>query len=222
MPDANDIATDAPSQLPSAKIGSRAPDFEARTTEGLVRLSDFHGRWLVFFSHPADFTPVCTSEFITFQNQIDRFRAMDCELLGLSVDSLYAHLAWVQDIEARFGVRITFPIVEDISMSVARAYGMVHDSSDSTAAVRSVFFIDPNGIIRAMIHYPLAIGRSVEEILRVLAALQTSDREGVSTPEGWTPGEAAVLPAPADIREADARAAMNGGTWYYTHKEAGQ
>ncbi|WP_084396666.1 peroxiredoxin [Henriciella aquimarina] len=209
-------------KLPSAKIGAQAPDFEARTTEGPVRLSDHRGRWLVFFSHPADFTPVCTSEFITFQNEIDRFAAMDCDLLGLSVDSLYSHLAWVKDIEARFGVRISFPIIEDISMAIARAYGMIHEESESTASVRSVFFIDPDGVIRALIHYPLAVGRSVDEILRVLAALQTSDRDGVATPEGWTPGHDAVLPAPVDIREADERAGMNGGAWYYTQKGTGQ
>ena len=206
----------ATSHLPTARIGGLAPDFEARTTQGVVRLSDYRGRWLVFFSHPADFTPVCTSEFITFQKQIDRFHAMECDLLGLSVDSLYAHLAWIKDIETRFDVRISFPVIEDISMSIARAYGMIHDQSESTASVRSVFIIDPDGIIRAVIHYPLAVGRSVEEILRVVAALQTAARDSVSTPEGWTPGDEAVLPAPVNMSEVDARSSRNGGAWYLT------
>lgn len=201
-----------------AQIGAVAPDFDARTTEGLIRLSDFRGRWLVLFSHPADFTPVCTSEFIAFEKQIDAFRALDCDLVGLSVDSLYSHLAWVKDIEARFDVRISFPIVEDISMSIARAYGMIHEASDSTASVRSVFFIDPEGVIRALIHYPLAVGRSIDEILRVVAALQVSDAEGVSTPEGWRPGDEAVLPAPTDMNEVEQRSSMPGKAWYLTPK----
>lgn len=200
----------------ATKIGSVAPDFDARTTEGLVRLSDYRGRWLVFFSHPADFTPVCTSEFIAFQKQLSAFQAHDCDLLGLSVDSLYAHLAWVKDIETRFSVRISFPIIEDISMAIARAYGMIHDQSESTASVRSVFFIDPEGVIRAMIHYPLSVGRSVDEILRVLAALQIADRDGVSTPEGWTPGDETVLPAPVNMNEVDDRTGRSGGAWYLT------
>ncbi|MEE2878414.1 MAG: peroxiredoxin [Pseudomonadota bacterium] len=216
MTDLTDQHTAEIARLPSARIGAPAPDFEARTTQGQLRLSDYRGRWLMFFSHPADFTPVCTSEFITFQKQISRFEALGCDLLGLSVDSLYAHLAWVKDIEARFDVRISFPIIEDISMAIARAYGMIHDASESTASVRSVFFIDPDGVIRAMIHYPLAVGRSIEEILRVLAALQTSDKDGVATPEGWTPGSDPMMPAPVDINEADARANGDGGIWYYT------
>ncbi|MEM5516256.1 peroxiredoxin [Henriciella sp. AS95] len=208
--------TSATPSLPTAGIGSVAPDFEARSTQGPIRLSDYRGRWLVFFSHPADFTPVCTSEFIAFQKKADRFAALNCDLLGLSVDSLYSHLAWVKDIEARFDVRISFPIIEDISMSIARAYGMIHDDSQSTASVRSVFFIDPEGLIRAVIHYPLAVGRSVEEVIRVLAALQTAEQDGVSTPEGWTPGEESVLPAPISLQEADERAGLNGDAWYFT------
>ncbi len=217
MPDNTPPVTAA---LPTARIDAPAPDFEARTTQGLVRLSDYRGRWLVFFSHPADFTPVCTSEFVAFQNAIARFEALDCSLLGLSVDSLYAHIAWVKDIETRFGTRITFPIIEDISMSVAQAYGMIHEESATTAAVRSVFFIDPDGYVRAIIHYPMNVGRSVAEILRVLAALQTSDTDEVATPEGWTPGNDPVLPPPLDQAEADRRGLENGGIWYFTHREA--
>lgn len=214
-------ASDLPTyQLPPVRIDGLAPDFEARSTVGLVRLSDYRGRWLLFFSHPADFTPVCTSEFVAFQKNIDEFRRLNTELLGLSVDSLYAHLAWVKDIESRFGVRITFPILEDISMSVSRAYGMIHEESDSTAAVRSVIFIDPEGYVRATINYPMNVGRSVGEILRVLEALQQSDSCGVAMPEGWKPGDKAVLPPPLDQAEADRRSTAPGGAWYFTETDS--
>ncbi|MCL4148436.1 UNVERIFIED_CONTAM: hypothetical protein GTU68_036929 [Idotea baltica] len=183
-------------------------------------MSDYRGRWLVFFSHPADFTPVCTSEFLAFQNASDRFGELSADLLGLSVDSLYAHIAWVKDIEARFDTRISFPIIEDISMAVARAYDMIHDGSATTAAVRSIFFIDPDGFVRAIIHYPMNVGRSVEEVLRVLSALQESDKNQTATPEGWMPGSDTVLPPPLDQAEADNRAEKNDGNWYYTHQEA--
>jgi peroxiredoxin (alkyl hydroperoxide reductase subunit C) len=205
-----------PEQFAGARIDELAPDFEARSTQGPVRLRDYRGRWLVFFSHPADFTPVCTSEFLAFQRASDRFAALGADLLGLSVDSLYAHLAWIRDIEARFATRISFPVIEDISMAVARLYGMIHERSASTAAVRSVFFIDPQGYVRAMIHYPMNVGRSVEELLRVLAALQLADNAGVAVPEGWMPGGDAVLPPPADQAEADLREASHGAAWYYT------
>lgn len=206
--------------LPPVRIDGLAPDFEARSTVGLVRLSDYRGRWLLFFSHPADFTPVCTSEFLAFQKNLARFEKLNTDLLGLSVDSLYAHLAWVKDIESRFGVRITFPILEDISMSVSRAYGMIHEESDSTAAVRSVIFIDPEGYVRATINYPMNVGRSVEEILRVLEALQESEACGVAMPEGWKPGDKAVLPPPLDQNEADRRSAAEGSAWYFTEAES--
>ena len=217
----SEVAENIP-KTQAVQVDRLAPEFEARTTRGLVRLSDYRGRWLVFFSHPADFTPVCTSEFIALQKATHRFEALNCDLLGLSVDSLYAHLAWLKDIEARFGVRVEFPIIEDISMDVSRAYSMIHEDSASTATVRSVFFIDPNGYVRAIIHYPMNVGRSVEEILRVLAALQASEAGEIATPEGWTPGADAVLPPPLDLVEADQRASMNGGAWYYTHAENGK
>lgn len=203
-----------------AQIDELAPDFEARTTHGLVRMADYRGRWLLFFSHPADFTPVCTTEFVALQQSIDKFEALNCDLLGLSVDSLYAHIAWVKDIEDHFGVKITFPVIEDISMAIARQYGMIHDQSANTAAVRSVYFIDPEGYVRALIHYPMNVGRSVDEILRVLAALQVSDEAHVATPEGWRPGQDSVLPPPLDQDEADRRTRMDGGTWYYTRSGA--
>jgi peroxiredoxin 2/4 len=207
------------SQPLTARIDDIAPDFTARTTQGEVRLSGYRGRWLLFFSHPADFTPVCTSEFVALQKAKRQFDELNCDLLGLSVDSLYAHIAWVKDIEARFGIKITFPIIEDISMAISRVYGMIHDGSATTAAVRSVFFIDPDGYVRALIHYPMNVGRSVEELLRVLNALQTSDACNLATPEGWRPGDEAVLPPPLDQAEADKRSAMNGCAWYLTHAE---
>lgn len=200
----------------SVQLDAPAPDFSARSTHGPLRLSDYRGRWLVFFSHPADFTPVCTSEFIAFERAADRFRARGAELLGLSIDSLYAHLAWVKDIEARFGETISFPIIEDISMAVARAYGMISETSQTTATVRSVFFIDPDGIIRASILYPMNVGRSVEEVFRVLCALQISDAQSLSTPEGWTEGEPLVLPPPESVAEAQTRTAEADGSWYLT------
>ena len=206
----------------TARIDELAPDFEARTTHGLVRLCDFRGRWLVFFSHPADFTPVCTSEFIAFQDSKSRFDDLNCDLLGLSVDSLYAHLGWVKDIEASFGLQISFPIVEDISMSISRAYGMIHDGSSSTATVRSLFIIDPQGYVRTLIHYPMNVGRSVDEILRVVAALQEAEAREVATPEGWTPGDATVLPPPLDQAEANSRSNGASGAWYYTQSETVQ
>lgn len=206
----------------TARIDDLAPDFVGRSTQGEIKLTDYRGRWLLFFSHPADFTPVCTSEFVAFEKVKPRFEELGCDLLGLSVDSLYAHIAWVKDIEARFGVKITFPIIEDISMSVSRVYGMIHESSATTAAVRSVFFIDPEGYVRALIHYPMNVGRSVDELLRVLQALQMTDACQLATPEGWTLGEQAVLPPPLDQAEADKRSTVNGGAWYLTHAEASQ
>ena len=176
----------------------------------------------MFFSHPADFTPVCTSEFVALERARSRFKDLNCSLLGLSVDSLYAHIAWVKDIEVRFDVKISFPIVEDISMAISRAYGMIHESSATTAAVRSVFFIDPDGVIRALLHYPMNIGRSVEELLRVLQALQLTDDAQLATPEGWQPGDDAVLPPPLDISEADKRSATDGHAWYLTEAQVVQ
>ncbi len=150
------------------RMGDAAPDFEARSTHGPVRLSGYRGRWLVFFSHPADFTPVCTTEFVALAKAHERFAALDCALLGLSVDSLYSHLAWARAIRDLFSVDIPFPVIEDPSMLVGRAYGMIDESAENSAGVRATYFIDPNGIIRAMTHYPLTIGRSVDEMVRTV------------------------------------------------------
>lgn len=146
------------------RINEPAPAFRAQTTHGELSLQDYRGKWLVLFSHPADFTPVCTTEFSAFARQAPAFNAIGCELLGLSIDSIYAHLAWVRNIEEKFGVSIPFPIIEDLSMTVARAYGMIHPGAADTAAVRATFIIDPAGILRAMVYYPMTNGRSVAEI----------------------------------------------------------
>jgi peroxiredoxin (alkyl hydroperoxide reductase subunit C) len=202
------------------RINERAPAFRARTTLGPRSLADFAGSWLVLFSHPADFTPVCTSEFIAFARAEPRFRAVGCQLLALSVDSLYAHLAWVRAIRERFGVDIPFPVVEDVSMVIARTYGMLHPQATDTSAVRSTFVIDPEGLVRATLHYPMTTGRNVAEILRLVQALQISDRDTVSTPEGWQPGGPVLDPPPQTVAEA-ASSLREGQDWYYRIRPAG-
>ncbi len=175
-------------------MGDKAPVFRARTTQGEISLDQFLGRWLIFFSHPADFTPVCTSEFLAMARAADQFAARDCALLGLSVDSLYAHIGWVRAIREAFGVTIPFPIVEDPSMAVAHAYGMLDETAQDSSAVRAAYFIDPAGIIRAITWYPMNVGRSVAEMLRLLAALQQAEATGLVTPEGWQPGDPFLVP----------------------------
>jgi len=187
------------------RLNEPAPDFEAMTTHGLRRLSDYRGRWLILFSHPADFTPVCTTEFIAFAKRYEEFRDRGCELLGLSVDSNHSHLAWVRTIEEKFGVRIPFPIIADLSMKVAQKYGMIHPGASETATVRALFVIDPQGVLRAMIYYPLTTGRSIDEVLRLLTALQATDTHGISTPEGWRPGDPVIVPPPKTVEELEGR-----------------
>lgn len=200
------------------RLNEPAPYFAAETTHGPRSLEDYAGRWLLLFSHPADFTPVCTSEFVALARASERFRALDCELLGLSVDSTYAHIAWVRAIRERFGVEIDFPVIEDVSLRVAAAYGMVHPGESDTAAVRAVFVIDPDGMLRALSYYPMTTGRSVAELLRLVAALQLSARTGLATPEGWQPGDAAVERPPRTVAEAAARPIDRADSpdWYFT------
>ncbi|ANA14589.1 peroxiredoxin [Acetobacter oryzifermentans] len=192
------------------RIGDMAPDFMARTTQGMLTLSALRGQWVLLFSHPADFTPVCTSEFIAFAQAAAQFAAMNCALVGLSVDSLPAHLAWIEAIRERFDVRIPFPVVEDPSMAIARAYGMLDATARNSATVRSVYMIDPQGIVRATTCYPMTVGRSVAELLRLLAALQRVDEGDVLTPEGWAPGGNVVLPT-AQTQDAVMQA---GPSWF--------
>jgi peroxiredoxin (alkyl hydroperoxide reductase subunit C) len=197
-------------------IGSPAPRFTTRTTMGERSLDGYRGRWLVFFSHPADFTPVCASEFIAFSKAFDRFQAVGCDLLALSVDSLFSHIAWVRSIKERFGVAVPFPITEDPSMAIATAYGMIHPDAADSSTVRATFIIDPDGMIRAMVWYPMSTGRSVAEILRLVEALQTSDKEAASTPEGWQPGDAVIEPAPLTLDAVGEQEPWGDAPdWYY-------
>ena len=195
-------------------LGDTAPNFEARTTMGHVSLADYRGRWLVLFSHPADFTPVCTTEFVALSKAADRFAALDCALLAVSVDSLYSHLAWVRAIHENFGVTIGFPIIEDPSMVIGRAYGMIADSAVDAGTMRSTFFIDPAGVIRAITCYPATVGRSVDEMLRMVAALQEVDARNIVTPEGWRPGDAGLMPP--EVHQ-DAMLANPGGHAWFHH-----
>lgn len=202
------------------RLDEPAPAFEAQSTKGLCRLEEYRGQWVLLFAHPADFTPVCTSEFVSFAKRQETFKELNCALLGLSVDSVYAHLAWIESMQRSFDITVDFPIIEDVSMAIAASYGMIHPSSISTATIRSVFFIDPNGILRAMMHYPLTVGRSVEELLRVLQALQHGDANSMATPEGWKPGEHMLAPPPTTL-EAMEVAVQNDNTtsWYYQERE---
>jgi peroxiredoxin (alkyl hydroperoxide reductase subunit C) len=205
-------------QLTFPRLNEPAPDFNAPTTHGPKALADYRGKWLVLFSHPADFTPVCTTEFTAFARKSADFAALDCELLGLSIDSHYAHIAWVRNIKEKFGVDITFPIIADLSMQVAHAYGMIQPGASDTAAVRATFVIDPDGRLRAMLYYPMSNGRSVDEIYRLVQSLQTSDTHKVATPEGWQPGDKVIVPPPATAAAADTRADEGYETtdWYFS------
>ncbi len=203
------------------RINEPAPAFEAVTTHGVKKLEDYKGKWLVLFSHPADFTPVCTTEFIAFAKRADDFKKRNAELLGLSIDSTYSHLAWERNIKEKFGQEIPFPIIADLNMKVANAYGMIHPGAADTSAVRATFIIDPEGVLRAMVYYPMTNGRSIDEFLRLLTALQTSDEHGVATPEGWQPGDKVIVPPPQNADSAEAR--LNEGyecvDWYFCKKD---
>lgn len=208
-------------QTPSfPRLNEPAPDFKANTTHGVKSLADYRGKWLVLFSHPADFTPVCTTEFIAFAKAAPKFAELNCELLGLSIDSLYSHLAWTLNIKEKFGQDIPFPIIDDIKMEVASAYGMVHPGAADTQAVRATFIIDPEGVLRAMVYYPMTNGRSIDEFIRLLEALQTSDEHNVATPEGWQPGDEVIVPAPQTSAAAEQRPEEGYNTvdWYYSTK----
>jgi peroxiredoxin (alkyl hydroperoxide reductase subunit C) len=212
-----EVVTNGPSM---PQLNALAPAFEARTTHGVKKLSDYKGKWLVLFSHPADFTPVCTTEFIAFAQHYPEFQALNCDLLGLSIDSYYSHVAWVRNIKEKFGVEIPFPIIEDLSMKVANAYGMIHPGAADTSAVRATFIIDDKGILRAMVYYPMTNGRSIPEFVRLVTALQTSDKNKVATPASWQPGDKVIVPPPQDTDAAEKR--MTEGyectDWYFCKK----
>ncbi len=205
------------------ELNAPAPDFEANTTQGPIRFSEFtKGKWVILFSHPADFTPVCTTEFIEFARRGEEFAKRGVQLVGNSVDSVYSHIAWIRNIEERFGVKVTFPVIADLDQKVARLYGMIHTPTSVTAPVRSVFFIDPKGLVRAIIQYPLNVGRNFDEILRVIDALRTADEHSVACPADWRPGQPVIVPAPttADAAEARARSKdLQVTDWYFSKKQ---
>ena len=203
------------------RLGSPAPVFDAETTFGPIRLEDYRGSWLILFSHPADFTPVCTTEFIAFAAIAPELKKRKVELLGLSIDSTYSHIAWVRNIEANFKVKIPFPIIADLDRKVATAYGMIMPGESKTEASRCVFVIDDKGIVRAMVYYPLTTGRNMDELIRLVDALQTADRHGVATPANWRPGEKVIAPIPKTAEDAAAR--LNNKEyecvdWYFCRK----
>lgn len=203
------------------RLNEPAPAFDAPTTQGRKTLEDYRGKWLVLFSHPADFTPVCTTEFMGFARRHPEFQAIGCELLGLSIDSHHSHVAWVLNIKEKFDVEIAFPIIADLSMQVAKAYGMIQPGASDTSAVRATFVIDPNGVLRAMLYYPMSNGRSIDEILRLVKAMQTSDAHKVATPENWQPGDKVIVPPPGSVAEANARVAAGEFEcvdWYFCKK----
>lgn len=202
-------------------IGEAAPAFNAETTQGPINFpADYKGKWVILFSHPADFTPVCTTEFMTFATMAPEFKALNCELIGLSIDSNYSHIAWLRTIKEKIKyknmekVEVNFPLIADVRMDVAKLYGMIQPSADNTKAVRAVFFIDPNGKIRAIIYYPLSNGRNFQEIKRLLIAMQTSDADNVATPADWQPGEDVIIPPPGSCGIARERVDKAGKDYY--------
>ena len=198
-------------------IGEKAPSFEAVTTQGKISFpDDYKGKWVILFSHPADFTPVCTTEFMTFASMEEELKALNCELIGLSIDSNFSHIAWLRTIKEKIkfrdmeNVEVKFPLIADLKMEVAKKYGMVQPATSDTQAVRAVFFIDPEGTIRALVYYPLSNGRNFDEIKRLLIAMQTSDKFKVATPADWRPGEKVIVPPPGSCGQAAERVAGSG------------
>jgi peroxiredoxin (alkyl hydroperoxide reductase subunit C) len=213
------------------RIGDEAPAFKAVTTQGEINFpQDYKGKWVILFSHPADFTPVCTSEFITFGYQEAEFKALNCQLVGLSIDGLYSHIAWLRTIKEKIefkgmkNVEVNFPLIEDITMSVAKRYGMIQPGESSTKAVRAVFFVDPKGKIRTIIYYPLSLGRNFDELKRVLIALQTADNFSIATPADWRPGDDVIVPTAGSCGTAKNRmegkeAGVTCKDWFFCTKK---
>ena len=211
------------------RIGDKAPEFTAVTTQGEINFpGDYSGEWVILFSHPADFTPVCTTEFITFASMTEQFAEAGCKLVGLSIDGLYSHIAWLRTIQEKIeykghkNVEVKFPLIEDITMEVAGKYGMIQPGEDTTKAVRAVFFIDPKGIIRSMIYYPLSLGRNFDEIYRALIAMKTADEFGVATPADWRPGDDVIMGPAGSCGAAkdrmDGKEDMTCQDWFFCHK----
>ena len=213
------------------RIGEKAPSFKAVTTQGEINFpEDYAGKWTILFSHPADFTPVCTSEFMTFASMDEEFKALNTHLVGLSVDGLYSHIAWLRTIKEKIeykgmkNVEVNFPLIEDITMEVAKKYGMIQPGESSTKAVRAVFFIDPQGVIRTIIYYPLSMGRNFDELKRVLIGLQTADAFGVALPADWRPGDDVIVPTAGSCGTAKARMEGQEGEmtcydWFFCTKK---
>jgi len=205
------------------ELGGPVPDFEAVTTHGPIKLSKWNKKkWVILFSHPADFTPVCTTEFMAFANLEKELEKRNVALLGNSIDSVYSHIAWVRSIKENWGVDINFPIIADLDMNVAKLYGMLHEASAATAAVRAVFFIDAERKLRAMIYYPLNVGRNFDEVLRVVDALQTADEHNVACPADWRPGDKVIVPPPATTSQASERVddkSLEVTDWYFSKKQ---
>lgn len=211
-------------ERPRIELNGQAPDFEANTTHGPIRLSTWQpGKWIILFSHPADFTPVCTTEFVEFAKRYDDLDKKNVALIGNSIDSVYSHIAWTRNIEDKFGVKIKFPVIADLDQKVSQLYGMVHTPAATTATVRCVYFIDPKRIVRAMIYYPLNVGRNFDEIVRVIDALQTVDAKAVACPANWKPGDEVIVPAPATAQGAEERIndkSLKVTDWYFSKKHA--
>ncbi len=201
-------------------IGDKAPEFKAVTTQGNISFpEDYKGKWVILFSHPADFTPVCTTEFMTFASMIEEFKSLNTELIGLSVDSLYAHIAWlrkIQDLKWKNleNINVTFPLIEDIRMDIAKKYGMIQPNASSTQAVRAVFVIDPEGVIRTILYYPLSTGRNFDEIKRIILALQKADKDSCATPADWRPGDDVIVPTAGSCGVAKQRMEDKSGDIY--------
>jgi len=198
-------------------IGEKAPEFEAETTQGAISFpKDYEGKWVIFFSHPADFTPVCTTEFMTFASMADEFKALNCELLGLSIDGTYSHIAWLRTIKEKIEYRgmkdieVVFPVISDLTMDVAKKYGMVQAAASTTQAVRAVFIIDPQAVVRAILFYPLSNGRNMQEIKRLLIAMQHSDAHKIATPANWELGDDVIIPPPGSCGSAKERVEQAG------------
>lgn len=199
-------------QMSMPLIGDDAPKFKAKTTMGEINFpDDYKGKWVIFFSHPADFTPVCTTEFMTFASMQKELKDLNCELIGLSIDSIYAHIAWLRTIKEKIeykgmkNVEITFPVIEDLKMDISKKFGMVQPNASTTQAVRAVFLIDPKAKVRAMLYYPLSNGRNMQEIKRLLLAMQKSDKEQIATPANWQPGDDVIIPPPGSCGVAKER-----------------
>jgi peroxiredoxin 2/4 len=219
------MSTEATTTTRIPRINEPAPDVQGKSTHGIIKLSDYtsKGKWVLLFSHPADFTPVCTTEFVEFARNHAEFEKRNVQLIGVSVDSIYSHIAWIRNIEDKFGVKVFFPVIADLDQNVAKTFGMVHEAVSDTATVRALFFIDPKQTIRALLYYPLSLGRNVDEIIRVFDALQTAEANACATPANWRPGDAVIVPAPITQLDAEKRVASSNGLevkdWYFTRKK---